>query len=363
MKGRRSFIRAWLAPRIPLRHGMRRDVAGGRIEIRCHRKPLPGQERTHAGIDTGIDEDGPRLVPPRPEPARSPRRRRRRAPLAPETAGPADAPGPGRRDAARGSVRRSGLDEGRRPPPRTTPPRMTTTPAPMLRPPRANPALRADAAPRRAPPRDGPFPARGGRPHRPRPVPEPRDHLARIQPPCPERGRRRTDAAPRAREVPRHRELEPRRVLHEAHRRPQAAGRGGRAIAHRRRPHPAAADRRSPGGGRGDRGAQGAHPPRGAGPPRGARDRSPRPLGAEGGGARCAPGVLRREHHAPGDAAGHRPGPSLPLHLEPLAQPAGDVELQEGGIDHRPRQGADRRPGSRASCASAGSTGSSPWSR
>ena len=45
------------------------------------------------------------------------------------------------------------------------------------------------------------------------------------------------DPAARAGQVPRHRGVEPRRVLHEAHRRPEAAG--GRRLpgAHRRRPH------------------------------------------------------------------------------------------------------------------------------
>ena len=181
------------------------------------------------------------------------------------------------------------------------------------------------------------------RPQGPRPVPQPRAHLARIQPPRAERGRRRANAAPRAREVPRHRQLEPRRVLHEAHRRPETAGRGGRAGAHRRRPHAAAADRRGPGRGRGDRDPQGASPARGAAQPRGARDRGGRLPGSEGGGARIAACVLHRQHHAPADAAVDRPGAPLPLHLEPLAQPAGDPELQGSRADHRPRQGADRR--------------------
>ena len=167
--------------------------------------------------------------------------------------------------------------------------------------------------------------------------------MARVHPPRPARGRRRANAAPRAREVPRHRELESRRVLHEAHRRSQAAGGGGRAGAHRRRPHAATADRRGAGGRLENRGPQGTHPHRGAEPPRGAWDRGSRLRGPESGGTRGAPGLLHREHHAARDATGDRPGPSVPLHLEPLPQSAGDVELQGGGVDHRPRQGADRR--------------------
>ena len=61
---------------------------------------------------------------------------------------------------------------------------------------------------------------------RARALPQPRADLARIQPPGPARGRGRSaHAAARAAEVHRDRQLQPRRVLHEADRRPQAAGR------------------------------------------------------------------------------------------------------------------------------------------
>ena len=56
-------------------------------------------------------------------------------------------------------------------------------------------------------------------------LPQSRADLAQLQPSCAPRGRGPAHAAARAREVPGHRGLEPGRVPHEAHRRPEAAGR------------------------------------------------------------------------------------------------------------------------------------------
>ena len=89
---------------------------------------------------------------------------------------------------------------------------------------------------------------------------QPRADLADLQPPRPQRGARPAHAAARTGQVPGHLRHDPRRVHHEADRRPQAAGRRRRSSLDRRRPYAAAADRRLPGRDRRDRGPQAGLP-------------------------------------------------------------------------------------------------------
>ena len=180
---------------------------------------------------------------------------------------------------------------------------------------------------------------------RPGSVPQPRAHLARVQPPRAARGGGRAHAAARAREVPRHLGLEPRRVLHEAHRRPEAAGRRRVAGAHRGRPHAGRADRRRVCR-RARLRAPATRPVERTARSAARRARHPDPVARRarrrraGGAARA----LRAQHLPAGDAAGARPGASVPVHLQPVAQPARRRPPPEGErAAADPRQGAGRQ--------------------
>ena len=176
---------------------------------------------------------------------------------------------------------------------------------------------------------DGDLPRRP-EPARPRPLPQPRADLARLQQPRAARGGGRAHAAARAREVPRDHRREPRRVLHEAHRRAQAAGRGRRAEDHRRRPHARPPDPGLPPGRPRPARAHGAagRAPREAAAGREDRTGALRP--AREGGAGPGPRRVRALDLPAGHAPVGRPRAPLPLRLEPLAQPAGDAALPRG---------------------------------
>ena len=173
-------------------------------------------------------------------------------------------------------------------------------------------------------------------------VPQPGALLARLQRPGAGPRRRPDGAAARAGQVLRHLQPEPRRVLPGPGGRPEGPG-GGRA---RRRTTP---DGRTPAqqlleiSDRVDRARR-------AGPSelfleRARARRWPRrgivllELGRPRRGRPQVPGRGVRGAHLPGaHAAGRRPGPPVPVHLQPVAQPG----------RHRPR------PGHRASAASPG---------
>ena len=177
-------------------------------------------------------------------------------------------------------------------------------------------------------------------------LPQPRADLARLQQPRAARGGGRAHPAAGAREVPRHHRLEPRRVLHEAHRRPQAAGRRPAC----RRPRSTA-----------------ARPPQQisechAVDPRRCAPRM-QALAARAASSCCeAEGIelvalrpARRTRSRPQVRAEYlrsifplvtpavdRPGAPLPVHLQPLAEPAGDAALPRRAPSSRWRASRSR---------------------
>ena len=140
--------------------------------------------------------------------------------------------------------------------------------------------------------------------------------------------RRMTRATPAgAGQVPGHREQQPRRVLHEAHRRPQAADRRRCAHALAGRAHAHRADPRLSGGHPRDPGRPEAHLRRAHGP---AGDQGYPAGQGQGSPSRCpgeTAGLLFHQHLPDDHTAGHGPGSPLPLHLQPRAQPPGDPAL------------------------------------
>ena len=184
--------------------------------------------------------------------------------------------------------------------------------------------------PRRASPAEGDLP-----------VPQPRAVVARVQRPRPPRGARRAQPAPRAGQVPGHLRRQPRRVLPGPGRRPPPAGRGrqGRPLAGR-------PDRRRAAG-RGSRRASSSSSPI----TRPSSLTVRRALAAEGvelarlrghprAPRRAPPALPRRDLPGP-DAAGGRPGPSVPVHLD--AEPVDRGRAARSGDRRarlRPGQGA-----------------------
>ena len=153
-------------------------------------------------------------------------------------------------------------------------------------------------------------------------APESRADLAQLQLPRAARGSGRAHAAAGALEVPRHRRIQPGRVLHEADRRIEAAGRGGDHRAHRGWPHTRRADRAVLHRGARARGTATGDRSRGtwrAGN-RGHRGRGL--AGPEWGAPQVVAQALRAQHLPFGDTPGDGPRPPLPLHLESVAQPA-----------------------------------------
>ncbi len=181
---------------------------------------------------------------------------------------------------------------------------------------------------------------------RPAPAAQPGAVLARLQRPRARPGRGPRPAAARAGQVPRHLLVQPRRVRAGARLRPPGAGRGGDPGQDpgRHGPAPAAPGDRGP-----DRRAR--HPPgqplhEGDRP--GARGRRHRLLEL-GRARRRRPGVPRRGVRSPGLPGAHpargRPGPPVPLHLEPVAQPRGRrARPRDPRAALRPGQGSSAAP-------------------
>ena len=159
-------------------------------------------------------------------------------------------------------------------------------------------------------------------------------------------GRGRVEPLARAREVPGDHLPEPRRVLPDPRLRP--AGAAGRRHRHgdAGRDDAAGAARRDPPAGGGTHRTRGSRVRRGAGagPREGAH-----PLRGVGRSERRRPGAPRAG--LPGadvpraDPAVGGPRPSVPLYLEPLAQPRRDrARSHDGGAAIRPRQGSSAAP-------------------
>ena len=141
----------------------------------------------------------------------------------------------------------------------------------------------------------------------------------------------------------RHLRLQPRRVLHGPGRRPLRPARRRDRRPRPRRPAAERADRRDPGAGAGARPAPQLllrrRPAAGAG---GGGDPHRHPRHRQRGRAARDRRPLPRAGLPGADAAGDRPRPALPLHLQPLAQPRrAAARSRERGRDHRPRQGPE----------------------
>ena len=181
--------------------------------------------------------------------------------------------------------------------------------------------------------------ATAGGPDRPLAVHQPRAELAGVQPARPRSGQRPGAPAARAREVPGHRRGQPRRVLHgpRGHAAEEVPRRRRRHVA-RRPEHRAAAARHSPAR-RAD--ARRRRDLLAGAAAAAARQRShpvPRAGRLHAGGQDVSGGLLQDAHLARADAAGLRPRPPVPVHLEPepqlcrrrAAQRAHEVRAREG---------------------------------
>ena len=176
--------------------------------------------------------------------------------------------------------------------------------------------------------------------------------------------------SPGAGQVRRHRRLDPRRVLHGARRRPAAAGRGRRLGGVRRRVHAAAAAAHRAGARLGHH--EGGAPvfQRAQARARGRRHPHRRPRRPRRRAARRAAALLRGQGLPGTHAAGVRPGPPLPAHLQHEPQPRGTAAGRQRRRALRARQGAGfaaapraRRPAGEAGRPrTAGSSSGSPGS-
>ena len=147
--------------------------------------------------------------------------------------------------------------------------------------------------------------------------------MASIQPTSAERSSGAAHPSARASEVPRHRELQPRRVLHEADRRPQATGCGRRQRGHGGWAYANTADRRLPRVHSRPRSGHWCDLPRASRRARTPRNRRLQLAGVAARPAGMASAVLYHQHLSAGDAARDGPGSPVSVHLKPVAESAG----------------------------------------